>query len=381
MIIGSERGYVAAAAVLAVAWMPPAGGEVLPDDRADVLYHYYDGGGVQIDGPSILVRKSVGQHLSFSANYYVDTVSSASIDVITQASEYAEERTELGLGVDFLRGDTTMSLGVSQSDENDYEAKTLNIGVSQAVFGGLTTISLGYGRGSDVVGMRDSTMAEDTDRWRYRVGISQVVTRNLIVALNYEAQADEGFLNNPYRQVRYLDPDSATGYSFQPEVYPRTRNSNAIGLQARYHLPYRAAVSAGYRYFSDSWGIGASTMQVGYTHPWGPWTFEGGYRFYTQTAADFYSDLFPYASAQNFLARDKELSAFSSHGVRLAAGYEVAFDRLPLLERGSVNLVWDHLMFSYDDFRNIYATDAAPGSEALYDFDADVVQLFFSVWF
>ncbi|MEW8155874.1 MAG: hypothetical protein AB2765_14945, partial [Candidatus Thiodiazotropha endolucinida] len=31
---------------------------VLPEDRADIMYHRYDGGGVEVDGPSILVRKS-----------------------------------------------------------------------------------------------------------------------------------------------------------------------------------------------------------------------------------------------------------------------------------------------------------------------------------
>jgi len=52
---------------------------VLPDDRTDILYHLYDGGGVKIDGPSILVRKKAGKSLSFVGNYYVDMVSSASI--------------------------------------------------------------------------------------------------------------------------------------------------------------------------------------------------------------------------------------------------------------------------------------------------------------
>ena len=59
---------------------------VLPEERADVLYHLYDGGGVQIDGPSVLVRKQVGKSVSLVGNYYVDVVSSASIDVITTAS-------------------------------------------------------------------------------------------------------------------------------------------------------------------------------------------------------------------------------------------------------------------------------------------------------
>ncbi|MDJ0806416.1 MAG: hypothetical protein QNJ78_06230, partial [Gammaproteobacteria bacterium] len=70
----------------------PAGSAVLPEDRADLMYHVYDGGGVEVTGPSILVRKSVGESVSISGNYYVDSISSASIDVITSASPYQEER-------------------------------------------------------------------------------------------------------------------------------------------------------------------------------------------------------------------------------------------------------------------------------------------------
>jgi hypothetical protein len=273
-----------------------------------------------------------------------------------------------------------MSIGATSSDESDYQAKTLNLGISQEVFGGLTTVSLGYGRGSDDVSARGSAFSDTSDHWKYRVGLSQVVTRNLLVSLDYEAMADEGYLNNPYRQVRYADPDSATGYSWQPEVYPRTRDSNAVGLRGKYYLPYRAAISAGYRYFNDSWGIGASSFELGYTHPHERWTYDIGYRYYTQTGADFYNDLFPYANAQNFLARDKELSSFTSHALRLGVGYEIPVEWMKI-DKGSVNLVYDQIFFSYDDFRNIYATDAAPGTEPLYDFSADVLQLFFSIWF
>jgi len=69
----------------------PARAGVLPEDRADVLYFRYDGGGVTINGPSVLVRKSIGEHVSVSANHYIDMVSSASIDVETSASPYKDE--------------------------------------------------------------------------------------------------------------------------------------------------------------------------------------------------------------------------------------------------------------------------------------------------
>ena len=70
---------------------------VLPEDRADLLYFRYDGGGVIISGPSMLVRKSIGEHVSVAANYYIDMVSSASVDVETSASPYDDERTQSSL--------------------------------------------------------------------------------------------------------------------------------------------------------------------------------------------------------------------------------------------------------------------------------------------
>ena len=63
---------------------------VLPEDRADALYHSYDGGGVEITGPSLMVLKKFGQNVAVSGNYYVDAISSASIDVVTSgASTYS----------------------------------------------------------------------------------------------------------------------------------------------------------------------------------------------------------------------------------------------------------------------------------------------------
>ena len=104
---------------------------VLPDERVDLLYHRYDGGGAEIDGPSLLVRKNVGDSVSVGLNHYVDNVTSASVDVLVSASEYTEERTENSVSLDFLRQKTTMSLGYTVSDESDFDAKTLNLGISQ----------------------------------------------------------------------------------------------------------------------------------------------------------------------------------------------------------------------------------------------------------
>jgi hypothetical protein len=355
---------------------------VLPDDRADVLYHRYDGGGVTIDGPSLLLRKKFDEKFSVSANYYLDMVSSASIDVMTTASPYTEQRNQGSLGFDALHGKTQYSVSYTLSDENDYTANTASFDVSQDLFGDLTTVSFGFSQGWDEVRKRgDDAFEESVDRRNYRFGLQQILTPQLMAGLNYEVVTDEGFLNNPYRSVRYLDPSSALGFSYQPEVYPSTRTSNAVSLNARYYLKYRAAIHGEYRFYTDTWGIDANTVSFGYTHPWGKrWIFEAGYRWYDQSAADFYSDLFSRPNEQNFMARDKELSTFTSHMFSLGATYELPTLGWERIRRSTVNLFYDRMNFQYDDFRNILA-GGAPGTEPLYEFDADVFRLFISGWF
>jgi hypothetical protein len=358
-----------------------AGAAVLPEERADLLYHSYDGGGAEIDGPSVLVRKNVGDAVSVGFNHYVDNVTSASIDVLVSASEYTERREENSLNLDYLRQKTTMSLGYTRSLESDFDASTLSLGISQDMFGDLTTVSMAFALGDNTVEQNgNDDFSEDAQVRSYRLGVTQIVTTNLVMALTVETISDEGFLNNPYRSVRYLDPGSAAGYSFQQEVYPRTRTSNAVALRGNYYLDRRAAIHAGVRVFEDTWDIDATTYEIGYTMPYDEqWIFEVRMRLHDQGSAEFYSDLFPFQDAQNFLARDKELSTFSSTSLGIGASYE--FGRgWSAIERGSLNLQLDRIEFDYDDFRDL-TVPAPVGEEPLYSFGATVTRIFASIWF
>lgn len=356
---------------------------VLPDERSDVLYHSYEGGGVLIDGPSLLVRKQLGNSVSVVSNYYLDMVSSASIDVITTASPYTEERTQWSLGMDYLRGNTMMSANYVSSVESDFDATTYSLAVSQDMFGDLTTLTLSYAYGDDIVGRSDDPeFKRENTRQHYGIGLTQILTKNLITSLNVETITDEGFLNNPYRSVRYADPTSAIGYSFEPELYPNTRTSNAVGLRARYFLPYRAALEGEYRYFTDTWEIESHTMAVTYVHPVGPWTFTAKYRYYDQVGAAFFQDLFSRSQATNFRARDKELSDLTSSTIQLQLSYDFVRDAdgWGFLKKGRVTASLGMLGIDYHEFRNL--TIGAPaGEEPLYSLDADIIQVFFSFWY
>lgn len=379
-------------AALLCALSSGVGAAVLPEERIDIMYHSYEGGGVKIDGPAVLVRKNFGNAVSVSGKYYVDTVSGASIDVEaagvdvdSSASPYSEERTEYNLGVDYLRNRTLMSLGYATSQENDYEAETVSFRITQTFFGDLTTLSMGVSYGEDIVGRNDREDFEEfLERRRYSFNLSQVLTTSLIAGFSYEAVVDEGFLNNAYRQVRYLDPSSSRGYSYQPEIYPNTRNSDAMSLRAIYHLPWAASVRAEYRHFEDSWSIQSENAELRYTHSLTDvWLLELKLRSYEQTGAEFYTDLFPFRDAQNFMARDKEMGPFSSQTIGLGATYTLPTGALPGFERATVNLYWDRVHFDYENFRDVTVSPEAyaPGEEPLYEFDADVIRFYISGWF
>jgi len=51
------------------------------------------------------------------------------------------------------------------------------------------------------------------------------------------------------------------------------------------------------------------------------------------------------------------------------------------IDRGSINLSYDHIWFDYDDFRDLRDTSAPVGREPLYRFSASVAQFFVSIWF
>jgi hypothetical protein len=392
------RTFATAWRTLAALWLAgmPALAGVLPEDRADVLYHRYQGGGITVQGPSILVQKRIGDHFAVNANYYQDMISSASIDVLLSASPYKETRTQKSVGAEYLHGKTTYSAGLINSVEPDYKANTAYYSISQSMFGDLTTVTLSYSRGWDQIFrdikvngdiVNDPTFHQRADHRVYGLSLSQILTRNMIGTLNYQFSSDEGYLGSPYRLIRYVDPANPVGYSLAPQIYPGTRTMDALSASLKYYLPYRAALTGNYRFFSDSWGIISHTLQLDYVQPIRHhWTLDGNVRYYRQGAASFFSDLFPYANYSNYMARDRELAAFHSVTFGLEASYAFSIPRASWIQRSTATLRFDRMMISYLDYRDALYSKFDPaafkgGAEPLYSLSASIFQAYVSLWF
>lgn len=373
-----------------------AGAAVLPDDRADIFYSSYRGGGMDITGKSVLVRKKFGENFSVEGNYFIDTVSGASVDVLSNASVIKDERKQKSLSLDYIHDKTQYNLSFTNSSERDYISNTTHFSLSQDMFGDLTTVSLGFTDSRDKVGENDGTAFVPKVSWlghaesrSYEAGLSQILTKNLIMGTTLEVITDQGYLANPYRSIRFFDPTVPLGYSLGSQVYPNTHTSTAAEGRAKYYLPYRAAVALSYRYYTDTWGIRGNTVELTYTQPISNlWIIEGRVRHYSQNHADFYSDIFPYAGYQNFEGRDRNLASQINNTYGVKATYAFLPEGWKVFKRGTVTLDVSRIQFNYSDFRDIKDYSDTPGgggyaagTEPLYGFDAMVYQVYLSMFF
>ena len=387
------------AACAALTIIGVAGAAVLPDDRADIFYSDYKGGGMDITGESVLVRKKFSEQFAVEANYFVDKVSGASVDVISNASVIRDERRQKGLSLDYIHDKTTYNLAYTNSTERDYISNTTHFSLSQDMFGDLTTLSLGFTDSRNSIGENDGTAFKPDVRWlghsqsrSFEGGLSQVLTKNLIAGATMEVITDQGYLMNPYRSIRFCSNPTGTvpctgGFTLGSQVYPNTHTSTAAEARAKYYLPFRAAAAVSYRYFTDTWGVHANTTEVSYTQPLANlWILEGRVRYYDQTHASFYSDLFPFANSQNFEARDQNLAASTNTTIGLKATYAFLPEGWKMFKRGTVTGDVSHIHFKYNDFTDIRtyqppAYTGAAGNEPLYQFDATVYQIYISMFF
>jgi hypothetical protein len=334
----------------------------LPEDNAELMFHSYNGGGVNANGPALLVRKSIADKVSLSGSYYVDSVSNASIDVITTASPFKEKRSAYDFALDYVYRDSLITLTLGSSSEPDYKVNSFGADVSQEVFGAMTTINLGFTRSADKVGQKTIGFFDTAHHWQYRAGITQILTPRWLASANFEVVSDDGYLGSPYRVARVFG-------AAVPERSPRTRTSRALQLRAIGDLGSRDSLRLSLRHFWDNWDISGQTLEVGYSRYFGTrWLADAFIRYHTQSKALFYSDN---ATAETqYISRNRQLSSFKSWGLGGKVSWSLP-DKVANRFDVKLNGAYEFKRFDYSDF-----TDLRTGSP--YSVNANVLQFYVS---
>jgi len=216
-------------------------------------------------------------------------------------------------------GDTNLfNVGASLSKEYDYLHVGLNAKVARNFNKRNTTLSAGIAIARDQidpeggiptpfssmldVGDLSNRLGTDSkDILDVVVGVSQVVSRNLVVQANYSYSYSDGYLNDPYRILSIGDsvsgdtiprtpPPGVEGpsheYIFESRPVERTKHS--FYTQAKYYMNGKV-LDASYRYMTDDWNIDSHTVNLRYRWPLGASKFlEPHLRLYSQNEAEFY---------------------------------------------------------------------------------------------
>ena len=131
------------------------------------------------------------------------------------------------------------------------------------------------------------------------LGITQVISRNTLMQINYSLGIQDGYLTDPYKIVTVVDsstglPDNSALLNVNadalPYVYekrPDSRQINSLFFKTTHHLK-RDVVYFSYRYFWDDWGITSNTFDLKYRYEIGRSYLQPHVRYYLQDAADFY---------------------------------------------------------------------------------------------
>ncbi|HEY0434610.1 MAG TPA: DUF3570 domain-containing protein [Chitinophagaceae bacterium] len=149
------------------------------------------------------------------------------------------------------------------------------------------------------------------------LSLSQVVNKRMQVAFLTDAVAQQGYLGLPYYRVYFNDG------TVHIENLPGSRLKLPLGVRMNYFLGDRFIVKAYYRYFMDNWGVKSHTISLETPVKITPFvSVSPFYRFYIQTAANFFAPYGQHTASERYYSSDYDYSAFSSNyeGVNLRLG-------------------------------------------------------------
>jgi hypothetical protein len=133
----------------------------------------------------------------------------------------------------------------------------------------------------------------------------------------------KGYLNDPYKIISVIDDaGNTTGYEFESRPDQRTRKS--AYWENRVAWDQRLSTALSLRYMSDDWGVRSDTAQLHLHRSFsnGERYVEPTFRWYRQTAADFYMPFVLNAGepVPRYESSDSRLAAFHAltYGVKYA---------------------------------------------------------------
>jgi hypothetical protein len=276
----------------------------------DVHGFYYKETSTRVVQPRMELAVDLPQTgTTLSANYALDAITSASVaQGAAQDAALTEYRNQVGAAVTQSIGLVRAGTSYERSRESDYDSDTVGVQAAIDLFEKNTTWGVGYAHTFDSVFNRARMVREGRLGTDFlAITASQLLSPTTVGTLGFEAAAQSGYQQNPYRTA----PVGDTRF---PEVLPRARNRyTGFGRLAQFVPEIDTGFQLYYRFYHDDWKLTAHTIEGRIYHDLTP-TLEArlAYRYYTQDHAYFAKAMYM-KDVDVFYTSDPKLFDFDSH--------------------------------------------------------------------
>ncbi len=183
------------------------------------------------------------------------------------------------------------------------------------------------------------------------LGFSQILHKNVQGSLALDVVQQNGLLSTPFQRVYFADVADSFIDNFQLadaiERLPDSRFKVALGGRLNWYLNERFTVRTFYRYYFDDWGITSHTASIEVPIKIAEkFTLYPSYRFYNQTAADYFRPYQEAVSTDQFYTTDYDLSEYSANQFGLGVSYTDIFAKTHIWKYGLKSI--DLRFYKYD---------------------------------
>jgi hypothetical protein len=289
------------------------------ENHVDYRYEYYgeENDRMKIETHSVYFEQKLIDSIIAKGEFVYDGISGATptgthVSGKAKTTSVEDTRRAGNVGLDWQLGNHLLSPGFAYSEESDYKSYGISLSDAVSFNDKNTTLQFGVSHNFDDVRQGDRVTWSDKDSTDIIIGVSQLLSPVTIVNAAFTYGYDDGYLNDPYRLAEYQP-------SFPPfpigtaEKRPGYRSKEVLNLSATHYFEkVEASLEATYRFHHDSYDVFSHTVDLTWHQHLGKHLIvEPMFRFYTQTAASFYSTQFT-DPLPAYLSSDYRLSEFYS---------------------------------------------------------------------
>jgi hypothetical protein len=281
--------------------------------------------------PTIIVNVPLDTVTNLNVNFGMDFYSSASSDQIdynVSGASKSDTRTHLNVGISRRNNARRTIKGITIGGSTEYDYQSVSVGANWAIISkdGNRELSLGalaffdtWSRIYPIELRGQGQLLDEDKRQSYSLSatLSQVINQKMQAALSSDVVYQTGLLSTPFQRVYFADQELP-----DIERLPDTRYKYPVGLRVNYYTSDYLTMRFFYRFYSDSWGMTANTVELETPIKIGPFfSFYPFYRYHTQTAVDYFAPYKAHLSTEELYTSDYDLAGINSHKAGLGLRY------------------------------------------------------------